>query len=1396
MSSESRVDLQVQIPRPHGQGYLNTRVTDGNRFGSQFLTQGRLQPNPPGRQLYEVIHYQTANEVTRRGSTPNLFLPGVLNGLVDDVMDASGLRLGDYIQLRIAVKVDLRDDFTDDEGRLLRRLPRDSDPRRLIFTRNESTAYLLIDNQQGLNARDYLKRELIGVVNRMAERYSNGVFIRESRIEFRYMHRPTNRMERSPRAITATGLKRIRMQGQSSIDVGSVENSLCKKNNTLWGWLKNAQGILIDEKEDNDCLPRAIVCLMANYIKFAKNKSNIARGNVPEFIVDYWILSMNEVSQEVPHKKNTGQFEKFCFGDNNKKKTTCPGVWYWVKVFRKWMGLPDGEVPLQCLFDIARKLRSYIRVRTINENLKTKYIYHPQGITLEKQIIVDEDEDGNSFEREIFMDQEGEEEIEADMVTVVEHWERESEKYGMFTLLLDGRHIHGILRENMFLGKDYYCTDCDVAYELNGHIKCKNRCDRCYTIDCDWQRILDEKDERANFRQCIDCKRGFFTDNCFELHLVKKNGKRGVCNQRKWCGEKGCKPYLVGGRNDPDTEGGHVCGMRVCKNCKVSAMMDTHKCYMQRVAPQCYGDEAQGRRRKHSGIIYFDFECEQSTDVHRITHAVAKMIVPAKDGEGEDDVSDYVEFTPFHSKYEDHLSFHNNDVLGVEERFCHWLLLTPEHKGFTCVAHNGSGYDFMFIQRFALQNDFKPTILRMGTRILRMSIFGIDFIDSFRFITAPLSAFPKTFGLEDAGEKGYFPHFFNTPANQSYVGIMPKIDFYEPDMMRKRTSDDFRQWYQEQVSNNVVFHLQKDIMKYCRQDVDLLMKGCEKFRKMFNEAAGVDPFKYTTIAAACLACYRAYHMPENEIAVLQPEHMEFIRKGFYGGRTNVMRAFVDERMIKEEYGEEATMEYFDVKSLYPSVNAFSKYPSGHPVNYPVPDKDSTPEEFAAYLEPLFGFAEVDIDCPEDLLVPVLPSRESKKLLFNLRQKRHAVWSIIELNTAIRKGYKVRAIHRLLIWEETTTDLFRSYVDKFLKVKEEASGWGDKRLEDGSPVVTEEDKDEWIEWFHEKSDVLVEKDKVVKNPTLRMVAKLCLNSLWGKMAQKSNQYKTEYVNNMSELFDFLDKYHVDEVNWIHNSNFYEVVYRDTGDNEILSVNTNVAIACFTTAHARLKLYEGLDTVQERAMYCDTDSIIFIKVPGLPNIDTGDMLGEWGSELDHDDHIVEFVGVGPKCYGYKTKKGKTAVRSKGLRLNVLSEEQVINFANYKSAIFHEIKNAKLVEKGVAVDEGEEKPYNNFVVERTRLVRTKRDKEIITLHDFQKTFRPTIQQKGVLDTETFQLFPFGYKGVEENQDSLYLTGREEDQGDGLGTIVESIEEEMMRDSTTGYDPTNLELLVDMMD
>ena len=64
----------------------------------------------------------------------------------------------------------------------------------------------------------------------------------------------------------------------------------------------------------------------------------------------------------------------------------------------------------------------------------------------------------------------------------------------------------------------------------------------------------------------------------------------------------------------------------------------------------------------------------------------------------------------------------------------------------------------------------------------------------------------------------------------------------------------------------------------------------------------------------------------------------------------------------------------------------------------------------------------------------------------------------------------------------------------------------------------------------------------------------------------------------------------------------------------SLKTNLFIAIFTTAHTRLKLYSALETLQQRVLYYDTDSVIYKWRPGQVEIPLGVFLGEFTDEVE--------------------------------------------------------------------------------------------------------------------------------------------------------------------------------------
>ena len=186
--------------------------------------------------------------------------------------------------------------------------------------------------------------------------------------------------------------------------------------------------------------------------------------------------------------------------------------------------------------------------------------------------------------------------------------------------------------------------------------------------------------------------------------------------------------------------------------------------------------------------------------------------------------------------------------------------------------------------------------------------------------------------------------------------------------------------------------------------------------------------------------------------------------------------------------------------------------------------------------------------------------------------------------------------------------------------------------------------------------------------MRSLAKLCLNSFWGKFGQRSNMQQSKYVyagdlapfidliaDRSKELIDFhIISDDVLHVNWRHRGEFVP-------DNN----KTNIFVATFTTCWARLKLYGILDSLGDRVLYYDTDSVIYVSRPELWDPPLGDFLGDLTDELD-GHFIEEYCAGGPKNYAYRLENGTEVCKVRGFTLNFTNSRKV-NFETIKEMVF---------------------------------------------------------------------------------------------------------------------------------
>ncbi|XP_052815380.1 uncharacterized protein LOC128242318 [Mya arenaria] len=505
---------------------------------------------------------------------------------------------------------------------------------------------------------------------------------------------------------------------------------------------------------------------------------------------------------------------------------------------------------------------------------------------------------------------------------------------------------------------------------------------------------------------------------------------------------------------------------------------------------------------------------------------------------------------------------------------------------------------------------------------------------------------------------------------------------------------------------------------------DLYTRTMEK--KQFIEAEG---YSYT----ALWECEFKQQLQVNDTMKKFLDNLEIVtplepRDAFYGGRTEAFKLY-------EKATADKQIKYYDVTSLYPYINKTGKIPLGHP--------EIITDNFQN-ISNYEGLIKCKVLPPRNLHIPVLPMKCNGKLMFSLcrlctetyQQEKctHSdtertftgTWVTDEIKEAVSQGYIIQNIYEIWHFDEISQydsvsksgGIFTDYVNTFLKVKQEASGWP-------KWCVTEQDKQRYIKEYYEKEGILLDYDKIKKNPGLRSLAKLMLNSFWGKFGQRTNLTQTTLTDDPAIFTDMMtsDQQKVQnvrfindnrvQIDWVYNTDFVEA-----------SCRTNTVIAAYTTAQARLKLYSYLKPLDTRLAYCDTDSLVFTTRPGEWEPPLGDYLGDLTDEVPGNS-ITDFVTGGPKNYAYRLNCADDAGQTSICKVRGIT----LNFKNTLDINFETVQ--KMVTCGDKVN-----PIT--VVDTNKIVRSPENCCIITKTEY-KDYKIVFDKRVIGNAYTTS--PYGY-------------------------------------------------------
>jgi hypothetical protein len=352
------------------------------------------------------------------------------------------------------------------------------------------------------------------------------------------------------------------------------------------------------------------------------------------------------------------------------------------------------------------------------------------------------------------------------------------------------------------------------------------------------------------------------------------------------------------------------------------------------------------------------------------------------------------------------------------------------------------------------------------------------------------------------------------------------------------------EFYKKYRNNN--HELTDDEIKYMRNDVEVVARALEilKSQKMNKN----------TIASCAMSYYKTLFKQgefEYYFPILDLETDAAIRYAYKGGWT-----YCDNRYSNKVIGKGLV---FDVNSLYPWAMRYCRLPVGEPVFFK--GKYKKDEFYDLYVQ--------RFSCQFRLKKNHLPTIQKKGNYHKFNESEY-------LTSSINKDGEEEVVTLTL----TSVDLKLFFDHYDVYNMEYIDGYKFRSCAN----IFNEYIDYWIQ-------VKINAE-LNKNKAMRQIAKLMLNSLYGKFGLNphANVKHVEYD--------------------IEN----DIVHLVNNDEEELRTPIYIPMACFITAYAREKTIRSAQSVYPRFCYADTDSIHLTGWEMPKNIEVHKTnLGAWKNEL---------------------------------------------------------------------------------------------------------------------------------------------------------------------------------------
>jgi len=404
-------------------------------------------------------------------------------------------------------------------------------------------------------------------------------------------------------------------------------------------------------------------------------------------------------------------------------------------------------------------------------------------------------------------------------------------------------------------------------------------------------------------------------------------------------------------------------------------------------------------------------------------------------------------------------------------------VLRPEYAGYWIYAHNGGNFDFtFFLNRLITTKTFKSRytvdIIPIGSTVVTFTVIETDpgvhfkdcpdvkcrgckprrvdsrdqkwtFVDSARLLPMALDEIGETFNVTRKVVLEMSYDELAKPANRQTMQHYMKVDCIS--------------------LYDGINEVQKIINKLGGQiGITLPSTSLDLFRRAFQK----DDIHTNRHWLSCALHGQPMRKGDkSECSTSKPDKKvyaclhDFIREAYFGGRTEIYRMrfepYTDERGRRVE-----TANLYDINSHYPNCML-----EPMPVGPAIEMEGLTESDVYQNARRMVGIVECDVEIPDDCYLPPLPVKRNGKLMFPTGRLR-GVWDTAELQLLPRVGGRILRTHRS-VWF-STAPIFVNFIRQLYKYRNKKSPDYKKAL-----------------------------DKL---------AKLLMNSLYGKWAMKVNRQK--------------------------------------------------------------------------------------------------------------------------------------------------------------------------------------------------------------------------------------------------------------------------------------------------